>query len=271
MSQRSRSRSRSLCLFIVAIVIALIILVCVMCSPKKPENFEDLAPLIIITPIRDREEHLNKLVNAYKKVLNEQKVPYKIYAIEQEQGYKFNKGILLNIGFLEAQKDYPVSDIFVLNDVDNFPMITDALDFRKLKSGIEHLFGYRYVLNGIFSIDKDTYEKANGFSNEFWGWGSEDVDFTNRIDATGIHVRHDQFYNRHLTKKIHDEDSVIKNPVKSIFDHSALNNLKIKDKKNESYKKDPNNVKVEGLNTTKYEILNRDDNDLYTRILVSLI
>ena len=35
---------------------------------------------------------------------------------------------------------------------------------------------------------KEHFEKVNGFSNMFWGWGGEDDDMAARIKAAGLHI-----------------------------------------------------------------------------------
>ena len=42
-------------------------------------------------------------------------------------------------------------------------------------------YGTTARLGGIFFLDKRAWEKSNGFSNNYWGWGAEDNDFIWRI------------------------------------------------------------------------------------------
>jgi GT2 family glycosyltransferase len=35
---------------------------------------------------------------------------------------------------------------------------------------------------------REQFEKVNGFSNSFWGWGGEDDDMANRIKFHGLHI-----------------------------------------------------------------------------------
>ena len=39
---------------------------------------------------------------------------------------------------------------------------------------------YKEFFGGVIAISPDHFQKTNGFSNMFWGWGSEDDDFYKR-------------------------------------------------------------------------------------------
>ena len=36
-------------------------------------------------------------------------------------------------------------------------------------------------MGGVVAFSKDQFEKVNGFSNQFWGWGGEDDDLAMRV------------------------------------------------------------------------------------------
>ena len=38
------------------------------------------------------------------------------------------------------------------------------------------------------ALSVDDFRKVNGFSNEFWGWGAEDDDLTNRLKSHGFNI-----------------------------------------------------------------------------------
>ena len=42
---------------------------------------------------------------------------------------------------------------------------------------------YEGYAGGVLTVWRDQYEAINGFSNEFWGWGGEDDDLTNRLKS----------------------------------------------------------------------------------------
>ena len=64
---------------------------------KTKESFIQKKNLIIIIPLRDREEHLKKYLDKMKPIFKKQNISYKIFIIEQSNKKKFNKGKLNNI------------------------------------------------------------------------------------------------------------------------------------------------------------------------------
>lgn len=144
--------------------------------------------IAIIVPFRDnkyqnRKTQLAKFLPYYKKHLPEAT----IFVIEQtKDGQKFNRGKLLNIGFDLAKTSH---NIFIFHDVD---LLADqqALTYYKYSCPnsavhIGHLWREKYTfdkfLGGVVSINKQSFEKINGFPNNFWGWGGEDDAFRNRL------------------------------------------------------------------------------------------
>ena len=47
---------------------------------------------------------------------------------------------------------------------------------------------YEEYFGVAVAISPNNYRKINGFSNQFWGWGSEDDDFYNRLVFYLFHV-----------------------------------------------------------------------------------
>jgi len=106
---------------------------------------------------------------------------YKIYIIEQSNdGLKFNRGKILNIGFHIAQREYDYSH-YIFNDVDLLPSKELYDYYVNTYNHPVHIanvwnarYNYKNYFGGVVSFTKSQYKKINGFPNNFWGWGGED-------------------------------------------------------------------------------------------------
>ncbi|CAB4036475.1 beta-1,4-N-acetylgalactosaminyltransferase bre-4-like [Paramuricea clavata] len=98
--------------------------------------------------------------------------------------------MLFNIGYKEALRLHDFQ-CFVFHDVDL--LLEDdrnyygcALNPRHLSVAVDK-FGYRLpyftICGGVVSFTKEQFEKINGYSNVYWGWGGEDDDLYQRIRA----------------------------------------------------------------------------------------
>ena len=59
--------------------------------------------------------------------LSQQSIDYGVYLIEPRAKLKFNRAMLLNIGFLEALIDEPRWDCFIFHDVDMLPEVANNI------------------------------------------------------------------------------------------------------------------------------------------------
>jgi hypothetical protein len=162
----------------------------------------------VIVPFRDlhksqkRKEHLDTFIPAMSKYLSQANVPFKIFIVEQsDDGRKFNRGKLLNIGFkyAEAQK----CTTFIFHDVDLLPSDELRPWYVSMPSNPAHIARVwnRYSDNpryfgGVVSFTRDQYRKINGFPNNFWGWGGEDDEMYRRVvqcKLTPIHPSEGSF------------------------------------------------------------------------------
>lgn len=147
--------------------------------------------LAVIVPYRDREDHLYKFLPHILHYLNVKQIDHRIYVIQQSCGRPFNRGRLLNVGFIEADHE---CDYFVFHDVDMLPIDVDY----SYEENPTHLaasasqFGYQLPYEGYFGgavlFSRDAFQKVNGFSNEYWGWGAEDDDLLYRCHKAGYQV-----------------------------------------------------------------------------------
>lgn len=71
-------------------------------------------------PYRNREEQLKIFVNYFHQFLQQQKLHYRIYIVEQNDNKPFNRAKMFNIGVYEANRNkFPC---VILTDVDLIPI-----------------------------------------------------------------------------------------------------------------------------------------------------
>jgi hypothetical protein len=188
---------------------------------KNLVNHDKSKKLSVIIPYRDREDHLNELLNFLPNVLIDQGIDYSINIIEQENGKPFNRGILCNIGFLETS----TFDYHCFHDVDMIPINSDYGYFINTNKSLGlaiHLaknveqFDYKPIsgtyFGGVLCMDNLAMKLTNGFSNNYWGWGFEDDDLFRRCfteekiitlwrSGTYRSIKHTHNYNHELYQK----------------------------------------------------------------------
>jgi len=132
----------------------------------------------VIVPYRDRKEQLHRFIDHTSKYLSNRNFDYFIIVVEQLDNKEFNRGKLLNVGFKEARKKR--CDYVVFHDVD---MLAEKVDYSFSEIPM-HLASDRlpfdHYFGGITLFPVDYFEKINGFSNVYWGWGFEDDDLRYR-------------------------------------------------------------------------------------------
>ena len=141
------------------------------CSPA-PEN-----KLAIIIPHRDREMHLKQLLYVLHPVLQQQKIDYTVFIMQQAGSGIFNKARLLNAGVQQALLQDPEFNCFIFHDVDL--LIKDERNFyfcdpnvaRHISGGVdkyEYKLPYDGLFGGVVAMSKGQFERINGYSNHYW-------------------------------------------------------------------------------------------------------
>ena len=137
----------------------------------------------IVVPYRNRFEQLQEFKREIKKYLKRKKIPHEIFVVQQDDAKLFNRGMLLNIGYTYAKNSQ--CDYVVFHDVDMLPFRVDysysdipihlATRFKNIsRTTFEEYFG------GVTMFPMEQFEKINGYSNKYWGWGYEDTDLLYR-------------------------------------------------------------------------------------------
>ena len=223
-------------------------------EPPSPKNISKEGPkTAIIIPFRDntkdktRTKQLEKLSAYFDKYLKGYN--FEIFTVEQSNdGRKFNRGQLLNIGF-EYAIMYGCTN-FIFHDVDLLPSeeLKEYYINPPTKEPIhiaavwDRYNGNPKYFGGIVAFNKEMFERINGYPNDFWGWGGED----------------DELYKR--TRKFYDIQKVKKGSIKDLenlnlqekLDYLRENDLKFM-QKNEALEKHDATWKNNGLNTLKYK------------------
>ncbi|XP_056012668.1 beta-1,4-galactosyltransferase 1-like isoform X4 [Ostrea edulis] len=153
----------------------------------KPEECLSRHKVAVLIPYRNRQEHLNILLYVLHPMLQHQLLDYGIFVIEQSNGTLFNRGLLFNIGYVEALKVDNYS-CFVFHDVDLVPendkILYGCIDSPIHLSAAIDIFNYRLLYDelfgGVSAMLRTHFEAVNGFSNLYPGWGGEDDDIYHR-------------------------------------------------------------------------------------------
>jgi hypothetical protein len=223
----------------------------------------ELKKLYIIIPIRNRESNLNDLVFNLKMVLRNLDINYEIVVIDQSPKLQFNKGKLINIGVREILKTDPYAKYFVAHDVDIIPMDSNIIDYN-YHTGVHHPYGNTHCLGGIVFFDKTSFLKVNGFSNDYFGWGSEDIDFQNRFELMKIPINRKSFIHRRTTSRLKDlPDKAEKNII------GKSNHDKMLRKKQE-YHQNLKFMQNDGISSMNYAITQIIITPDYTRKIVDI-
>ncbi len=153
----------------------------------------DKHKLGIIVPYRNRKNHLDKFLLHMTDYLKKKEIKYEIIVVDQDNAKQFNRGMLLNIGFKYAQK--LKCDYVVFHDVDMLPIDVDYSYYDKplhlatnftLEPGEKTREIFEEYFGGVTMFTAEDFEKIDGYSNKYWGWGYEDTDLLLRCKVSGI-------------------------------------------------------------------------------------
>jgi N-terminal region of glycosyl transferase group 7/N-terminal domain of galactosyltransferase len=167
-----------------------------------------MSQLTIVVPYRAREAHFQQFVPHLKAFFSRDKahraIPYRVLVIEQEEGLPFNAGALRNIGYALAQDDGSdfSNGYTCFHDIDYLPLSADygwstvpaqiawyGAEWRPVAVGssLRHVYNDPYSFFGAVVLAPNSLiAKVNGYSNRYWGWGWQDLDFRTRFVAAGF-------------------------------------------------------------------------------------
>lgn len=149
----------------------------------------------IIIPYRRRESDLDIFLNHITKYLENVDFRYEIIVIDQDDAKQFNRGMLLNIGYIYAKK--LKCNYLVFHDVDMLPVKVDYSYSEKplhlatnfiLVSGEKKREVFEEYFGGVTMFPIEIFEKINGYSNKYWSWGYEDTDLLLRCAINNVEL-----------------------------------------------------------------------------------
>ncbi|XP_013400803.1 beta-1,4-N-acetylgalactosaminyltransferase bre-4 [Lingula anatina] len=157
----------------------------------KPSKCKSRHKVAIIIPYRDRLQHLKMQLRYLHPLLQRQLVHYRLFVVEQAGVGTWNKGRVMNAGFLEAAKLFDFQCV-IFHDVDLVPEDDRntykchplPLHMSSAPSQDKYRTRYTFLVGGVMNFPREDFLKLNGYSNEFWGWGGEDDDMAQRLKAS---------------------------------------------------------------------------------------
>ncbi|XP_077448053.1 beta-1,4-galactosyltransferase 4 [Stigmatopora argus] len=215
----------------------------------------------ILIPHRNRERHLLYLLYHLHPFLQRQQLHYAVYVIQQAGNAIFNRAKLLNVGYLEALKDYSW-DCFIFHDVDLVPE-NDKNLYRCDKQPKHLVVGrnatgyklhYKGYFGGVTALSREQFRKVNGFANTYWGWGGEDDDLRIRVELQHMKIVRPPADIARYTMVFHKRDSG--NEVNK-------DRMKLLRRTRLVWKRD-------GLNSCKYQTISVDRLPLYINVTVDI-
>jgi predicted glycosyltransferase involved in capsule biosynthesis len=193
----------------------------------------------IIIPYRDRAQHLSVLVPQLNSILTKENLSYDILVVEQSADKIFNRGKIKNIGFDYSKGKYKN---YVFHDVDMIP-IEEKSSYAVVETpthyaAIVEQFGwslaYATFAGGVIAFDEHSFVKANGYANDYVGWGAEDDDLYYRCKKNDITVmrRHNMYsslqHSRELVREDYQHNLNILQKWEDRMQHSGLSDLEYK-------------------------------------------
>ncbi|KRX41653.1 Beta-1,4-N-acetylgalactosaminyltransferase bre-4 [Trichinella murrelli] len=226
-----------------------------------PQDCTPPDDVAVIIPYRDRDLHLRTFLLNIHSFLMRQKLHYQIFVVEQVANQTFNRGKLMNVGYVEAQRLFNWSclvfhdvDLLPENDLNPYWCVDTPRHLSAAVDKFQYKLPYQTIFGGVSALTASQFEVINGFSNNFWGWGGEDDDMYSRVLLGRFSVhRHPGKYARY--KMIKHQQESMNNANACRFNLLKFTNML---------------WRRSGLSNLNYRLLNISVNRLYTKMTVDL-
>ncbi|XP_034746845.1 beta-1,4-galactosyltransferase 4 [Etheostoma cragini] len=215
----------------------------------------------ILIPHRSRERHLLYLLHHLHPFLQRQQLHYAIYVIQQAGDATFNRAKLLNVGYLEALKDYSW-ECFIFHDVDLVPendhnlYVCDKQPKHLVvgRNATGYKLRYKGYFGGVTAMTREQFLQVNGFSNTYWGWGGEDDDLRIRVELQKMKILRPPADVARYTMVFHKRDS---------GNEINKDRMRLLGRTQQVWRKD-------GLNSCSYKTMSVERLPLYVNVTVDI-
>lgn len=168
---------------------------------------------VIALPYRRRSNSLRIVRERLPAFLRNQSciADFLLLLIEQEDGKPFNFAKLGNVGYTIGKSHFgsTIADRFINHPVDGIPLsgdytIPDDSSVMMCEAGDPSKLGYHNSYYAkAHAFHAAVFEKINGYSNEYWGWGYDDDDLFARLRSQqvliwGTYIEYEFFMAHHL-------------------------------------------------------------------------
>lgn len=236
----------------------------------KPNTCKSRHRVAIIIPYKNRLDNLNYFLTHMHPFLQRQELEYQIFVVEQSNDQLFNKGVLMNAGFLEVMNitSYDLSlnnltfqfDCVIFHDVDLLPeddRIMYSCPFYKPRHLSVAIDKYKYkmayyrLIGGVLNFRPSHFIRVNGYSNQYWGWGAEDDDMEVRLSKIKLGFERPNINIAHYRMLKHS--ARFKNP-----------------KRKKLLKEAQGRYTNDGINSVSYRVTDILNYKLFTHILIDV-
>lgn len=153
----------------------------------------NIPDVVFIIPYRDREPQRVAFISIMRTMV--ENINCKIIFAHQKDRRPFNRGAMKNAGFIYIKNTYPEhykNITFVFHDIDVMPWYKGQFSYQTRMGIVNHFYGFKRGLGGIFAIKGKDFEDVNGFPN-YWSWGLEDNVLKWRVDKLGKKIIYNEF------------------------------------------------------------------------------
>ena len=224
--------------------------------------------LAIVIPYRLREPHRDIFIPYMNKYFEEHAINATLYLVHQKDDLPFNRGTLKNIGFQLTATQHTHT---CFHDIDWLPKNTTY-------AGMNFPVGLSYndcplgMFGGVVLFENSIFQSINGCSNQYWGYGWEDVDLRDRCLIKGLPILRPTDSEFELLPHPHSSTRTADGTYHT--DNAILKQLHQQRRKNRkhyvSFANGNSDPSIDGLNSVDYTLLERVIHTGYIEFCVTL-